>query len=157
MSETEKVINDLNTAKLVLCNPQLLTTKMRVRMGQAITSAIALLEKQEAIIEQYHKALRGLRAKIKPVDDWEVSEELKEMISEVCLKHETLAPLKEQKHGHWIPIKTPTGVEYGGFEEYTAQEVVCSECGFTDDVSASIYTYCPNCGAKMDEEVIQDE
>lgn len=63
-----------------------------------------------------------------------------------------ITPLPKQKHGTWIPIKTPTGVKYGGFEEYTVQEVMCSECGFTDDVSASIYTYCPECGAKMDEE-----
>ncbi len=61
-----------------------------------------------------------------------------------------ITPLPIQKHGTWIPIKTPTGVKHGGVEEYTVQEVMCSECGFTDDVSASIYTYCPECGAKMD-------
>lgn len=68
-----------------------------------------------------------------------------------------ITPLPKQKHGNWIPIKSPTGVEYGGFKEYTVQEVMCSECGFTDDVSASIYTYCPECGAKMDEGVEQDD
>lgn len=30
--------------------------------------------------------LRGSRAKIKPIDDWEVSEELKEMINEIYLE-----------------------------------------------------------------------
>lgn len=68
-----------------------------------------------------------------------------------------ITPLQKQKHGNWVPIKSPTGVEYGGFKEYTVQEVMCSECGFTDDVSASIYTYCPECGAKMDGKVKQDE
>lgn len=67
-----------------------------------------------------------------------------------------ITPLPKQKHGYWVPIKSPTGVEYGGVEEYTVQEVMCSGCGFTDDVSASIYTYCPECGAKMGGEVEQD-
>lgn len=68
-----------------------------------------------------------------------------------------ITPLPIQKHGNWIPIKTPTGVEYGGVKEYTVSEVMCSECGFTDDVSASIYTYCPECGVKMDKEEKQDD
>lgn len=67
-----------------------------------------------------------------------------------------ITPLPIQKHGYWVPIKSPTGVEYGGIKEYTVREVMCSECGFTDDVSACIYTYCPECGAKMDEKVMQD-
>ena len=44
MSETERVINDLNVAKLMLCNLQMLTPEMCVRIGQAITDAIALLK-----------------------------------------------------------------------------------------------------------------
>ena len=63
-----------------------------------------------------------------------------------------MTPLPVQKHGYWVPINSPTGVEYGGIKEYTVREVMCSECGFTDDVSASIYTYCPECGAKMEGE-----
>lgn len=62
----------------------------------------------------------------------------------------------EQKHGHWIPIKSETGVEYGGFKQYAVYDVKCSACGFADDVSTCVYTYCPNCGAKMDEEVKQE-
>jgi hypothetical protein len=46
---TETVVNDLNVAKLMLCNPQTLTPEMCVRIGQAITSAIDLLENQEPI------------------------------------------------------------------------------------------------------------
>lgn len=49
MSETERVINDLNVAKRILCNPQMLTSEMNIRIGQAITNAIALLKEQEAI------------------------------------------------------------------------------------------------------------
>lgn len=49
MSATERVVSDLNIAKLILCNPQMLTPEMRVRIGQAITSAIATLKQQEPV------------------------------------------------------------------------------------------------------------
>ena len=48
MSETERVINDLNVAKHMLCNPQMLASEMNIRIGQAITNAIALLKEREA-------------------------------------------------------------------------------------------------------------
>ena len=48
MSETERVINDLNVAKLILCNPQMLNVEMNIRIGQAITKAIDLLKEKEA-------------------------------------------------------------------------------------------------------------
>ena len=67
-----------------------------------------------------------------------------------------MTPLPIQKHGHWIPVKLPTGVEAFGYKEYTVQEVICSECRFTEDVMALSYSYCPHCGTKMDEEVEQD-
>lgn len=47
MSETEKVVNDLNVSKLMLCNPKILTSEMYVRIGQAINGAIDLLKEQE--------------------------------------------------------------------------------------------------------------
>lgn len=43
MSATEKVINDLNVAKFILCNPQMLNPEMCIRIGQVINSAIDLL------------------------------------------------------------------------------------------------------------------
>lgn len=46
MSATERVINNLNIAKLILCNPQTLTPETCVRIGQAINSAIDLLTEQ---------------------------------------------------------------------------------------------------------------
>ena len=49
MSETEKVIENLNTAKLILCNPQILTPEIRIRIGQAVTDAITLLKEHEAV------------------------------------------------------------------------------------------------------------
>lgn len=47
MRETEKTIENLNTAKIILCNKQMLTSEMCVRIGQAITDAIAMLKEQE--------------------------------------------------------------------------------------------------------------
>ena len=48
MSATEKVINDLNVAIFMLGNTQItLNQELRIRIGQAITSAIDLLKKQE--------------------------------------------------------------------------------------------------------------
>jgi hypothetical protein len=57
MSTTENVINDLNTAKFILGNTQImLTRELRIRIGQAINSAIDLLEEQEPILlENQHK------------------------------------------------------------------------------------------------------
>ena len=49
MSATEKVVNDLNVSKLMLCNPKMLTLEMCVRIGQAINSAIDLLKEQEPV------------------------------------------------------------------------------------------------------------
>ena len=49
MSAIEKVINDLNIAKFILCNPQMLNPEMCIRIGQAITSAIDLLTSQALI------------------------------------------------------------------------------------------------------------
>ena len=49
MSATEKVVNDLNVSKLMLCNPKMLTSEMCVRIGQAINGAIDLLKEHEAI------------------------------------------------------------------------------------------------------------
>ena len=47
MANREKVINDLNVAKRILCNPQMLTFEMKIKIGQAITNVLALLKEQE--------------------------------------------------------------------------------------------------------------
>lgn len=49
MADRKKVINDLNTAKLILCNPKMLTSEMCVRIGQAINGTIDLLKEQEPL------------------------------------------------------------------------------------------------------------
>ena len=50
MNTTEKVINDLNTSKRILCYPQMLNPEMCIKIGLAITDALALLKEQEAVV-----------------------------------------------------------------------------------------------------------
>ena len=50
------------------------------------------------------------------------------------------------RHGRWIEDKSRT-------EEIYTHPVKCSACGQTDVLEYGTLTaYCPNCGAKMDEE-----
>lgn len=46
-------------------------------------------------------------------------------------------------HGHWIKIKHPRGNVYWNKK--------CSICGKIIELQS--YNFCPNCGAKMNEEV----
>lgn len=56
----EKAIENLNTAKLILCNQQMLTHEMCIRIGQAITSAIALLKEQEPVEPTFRQGEDGV-------------------------------------------------------------------------------------------------
>ena len=49
MHGREEVISDLNVAKIILFNTQMLTPEMSLRIGRVITSAIALLKGQEPV------------------------------------------------------------------------------------------------------------
>ena len=60
MSETKKIIDDLNVAKLILCNPQMLTPEMCVRIGLAATNAIDPLKEQETTLEKDGNHIRCL-------------------------------------------------------------------------------------------------
>lgn len=54
---------------------------------------------------------------------------------------------KERPHGKWIEVMSPVGSKFE-----------CSECG--DDVSEQdtfIFSFCPFCGAKMDEKQERSE
>ena len=50
------------------------------------------------------------------------------------------------RHGRWELV------EYQCTPLDTDQALVCTECGFAHQ-NDDWYNYCPNCGAKMDEEV----
>lgn len=58
---------------------------------------------------------------------------------------------QQEKVGYWMPIEYPTGVETFGFKEMSAQELQCSECGKTVDISDGDFKYCPYCKARMVE------
>ena len=71
MSSTEKVIENLDIAKLILCNPQMLTPEMCIRIGEAITSPIALLKEQEAVVKQWTKEIADNQLAHAPNDSHE--------------------------------------------------------------------------------------
>lgn len=43
----EKIIENMNVAKAVLCNPNMVTPEMCIKIGQVISVAIDLLKEQE--------------------------------------------------------------------------------------------------------------
>lgn len=49
----------------------------------------------------------------------------------------------EVHRGKWIVQKSP--------DRYHAGLMKCSVCGYDDVVETDEYNYCPNCGAKMEE------
>lgn len=65
----------------------------------------------------------------------------------VCVEY---APtVEERKHGHWIVTTI-----YDENGRYAGRYINCSECGFywREATHASVFDYCPRCGARMDEE-----
>ena len=56
--------------------------------------------------------------------------------------------IEERKYGHWI-VKT----NYDENGRYAGRHINCSECGFywREATHASVFDYCPFCGAVMDE------
>ena len=61
------------------------------------------------------------------------------------LRRDALELLKEQKHGHWIAY----------MYDFYPPVVTCSVCGCEFDAHVTKHKYCPECGARMDEEVKQ--
>lgn len=69
------------------------------------------------------------------VDKYEIKDVIKSIPS---------AEVEEVRHGRWIERCE----DQDGIYEF------CSECGIDTDIThyGESYAYCPNCGAKMDEE-----
>lgn len=61
---------------------------------------------------------------------------------ESFIKNAPTADVQEVKHGKWIK-------RYFGGSPLWDEETVCSECLHT---GSEHFSYCPNCGAKMDKE-----
>ena len=54
--DRQKVIENMNIAKAVLCNSNMVTPEMSIKIGQTISNAISLLKEQEPILlENQHK------------------------------------------------------------------------------------------------------
>ena len=49
MVNREKIIENMNIAKAILCNPNMITPEMSIKIGQTISDAISLLKEQEPI------------------------------------------------------------------------------------------------------------
>lgn len=65
--------------------------------------------------------------------------EEKECAYTLLVKSEPTVDVMEVKHGHWIEINSDMGIYR------------CSQCRETVGCQTGSY-FCPNCGAKMDEE-----
>lgn len=71
-----------------------------------------------------------------------------EILSEI--EYTPTADVQEVRHGHWITK---------GLDNFRKIECKCSECGYIGISNYDSYddpydfNYCPNCGAKMDEEI----
>ena len=46
--DREKIIENMNIAKAILCNPNMVTPEMCIKIGQTISDALSLLNEQEA-------------------------------------------------------------------------------------------------------------
>ena len=75
-------------------------------------------------------------------DDWYEGQKDVQLI-DYCL----LDDLKPVIHAHWIKAFFPGSVECG---LPILLDATCSRCDFKME---ELYSYCPNCGAIMDEEV----
>lgn len=75
---------------------------------------------------------------------------------------DTLALLKEQEpvaHATWLGKGTSTAYDLYGVKTWAAR-YKCSKCGFVHraiEAHMSSYSYCPSCGARMDEEIKEGE
>ena len=50
MPDREKVVENMNIAKAVLCNPNMVTPEMCIKIGQTISDALSLLKEQEPVL-----------------------------------------------------------------------------------------------------------
>lgn len=76
-------------------------------------------------------------------DMWHYAEALDQIIESLDVD---VAPIR---HGSWKEVF------YGEAGGYTFFNVICSCCGY--DMGDKMTPFCPNCGTKMDGELIKDE
>ena len=78
----------------------------------------------------------NLEYEVDMADDWKTAHEIANIV-----KYAPTIDAVPVKRGHWI------------FETIGRHGVMtCSECLKVQDYQTACFTYCPNCGARMDEE-----
>lgn len=71
------------------------------------------------------------------------------------IKEIQTADVAPVRHGKWIETQVETGDPFGGENYYAIDVYACSECGEMFDISEA-RNYCPNCGVKMDLEMMHN-
>ena len=89
---------------------------------------------------------------VRQIFDYEVAQGATDLFDafDSAIENATAVDAAPVVHGRREPELMPTGVEYSGYQEMTVQALSCSVCGKCIDVSEGYFSYCPNCGAKMD-------
>lgn len=89
--------------------------------------------------EMYHKSFE--------VDDgrnvWNSGLWIRYKIFEEAIRDAPTIDAEPVRHGKWYELATYDGCEV---------DLRCSNCGATVSGFVQDYKYCPNCGARMDEE-----
>ncbi len=87
------------------------------------------------------------REEFQIVDEWHMHKNVGVVFAEDIDRAPTVDDVAPVRHGRWALDTAHT-------EEIYAHPVKCSVCGRTEVLGYETLTpYCPNCGAKMDEEV----
>ncbi len=130
-------------------------------MERGLRRKASIVEWDTLILPDKEKVIKGLEYCTAPGRNCDMRcPYVDENDCEVCLERDALALLKEQKRGHWV--LDPDGMDWN------IPAWCCSVCGCrNDNIPPNVEKenprrwsgskYCPNCGAKMDEEVSQDE
>lgn len=69
MTDIEKVIENMNIAKAVLCNPNMVTPEMCIKIGQTISDTLSLLKEQN-ICENCAIAIEDRQPVVRCKDCW---------------------------------------------------------------------------------------
>ena len=79
--------------------------------------------------------------------DENAPKEVREMFSPSgCENYLPASDVEEVRHGEWMPVV----IQENYFDPPHCDTCKCSACEYEIDVSETVYSYCPNCGAKMD-------
>lgn len=103
---------------------------------------------ENPLFSDAHKAAFNIAIHdIKQRHDWDIN-------NLILINKDNYEPLEQEpKTGHWIEKgKTDIAYDMCGYKSW-ATKYMCNHCGFihTAIENHGVYSYCPNCGAKMAE------